>query len=110
MINVVFTFCDHVTAYKSIQVSGHANYAPKGQDVVCASVSTATHLMASILERLDDDIDVNEATDGNTLLVNLPKAYTQEHFIFKICSEFEHFIRGLVEYFPKNVSITTLFE
>lgn len=31
-------------------VSGHAGYAPKGQDIVCAGVSTITNLLENLAE------------------------------------------------------------
>lgn len=35
----------------SIQINGHAGYAPKGKDIVCAGVST---LYGALLAELDD--------------------------------------------------------
>ena len=35
-------------------VSGHAGYALPGQDIVCAAVSTVTHLLASMAEAWRD--------------------------------------------------------
>lgn len=41
-----------------ISIKGHANYAPKGQDIVCASVSVlAQTLIQSIEELTADRID-----------------------------------------------------
>ena len=43
---------------RCITVSGHANYAPHGQDIVCAAVSVlAQTLIASIEELTADSID-----------------------------------------------------
>lgn len=38
-----------------IQVSGHANYAPIGQDIICAAVSTLTQTLIKSIEDLTDD-------------------------------------------------------
>lgn len=35
-------------------VSGHARYAQKGQDIVCAAVSTVTNLLANLAESWRD--------------------------------------------------------
>ncbi|HBT59875.1 MAG TPA: ribosomal-processing cysteine protease Prp [Acholeplasmataceae bacterium] len=35
-----------------LTVSGHANYKKHGQDIVCASVSTALILSANLIERM----------------------------------------------------------
>ena len=33
---------------KAITITGHAGYAPKGQDIVCAAVSTAYHVLTAL--------------------------------------------------------------
>ena len=54
------TRCD-----RCITVTGHANYAPHGQDIVCAAVSVlAQTLIASIEELTADAIDY-EIDSGN---------------------------------------------
>lgn len=42
-------------AENSITISGHANYAPKGQDIVCAAVSALSYTLEESLKRLTDD-------------------------------------------------------
>ena len=48
-----------------IKVSGHANYAKHGEDIVCAAVSTATILTYNALERMGfkDNLNVS-VSDG----------------------------------------------
>ena len=49
----------------AISVTGHANYAEHGKDIVCAAVSTLTqNLIQSILDLTDDHIDC-EISQGN---------------------------------------------
>ena len=38
-----------------ITVKGHANYAPPGQDIVCASVSTLVQVLIKCIEDMTDD-------------------------------------------------------
>lgn len=38
-----------------ITVSGHAGYAPEGQDIICAAVSTLTQTLIKSIEDLTDD-------------------------------------------------------
>ena len=38
---------------KKIVISGHAEYAPKGEDIVCASVSTAIIMTVNQIEIFD---------------------------------------------------------
>ena len=45
-----------ITKYDNrITVKGHANYAPLGQDIVCASVSTLVQVMIASIEQMTDD-------------------------------------------------------
>ena len=39
----------------SISVTGHAGYAPPGQDIVCAAISTLTQTLSASLDNLTDD-------------------------------------------------------
>lgn len=38
-----------------ITIEGHANYAPPGQDIVCASVSTLVQVLIKCIEDMTDD-------------------------------------------------------
>lgn len=46
----MITIRPHGTMYNGFDVIGHAGYAEHGQDIVCASVSFATQMVASELE------------------------------------------------------------
>ena len=43
-------------------VSGHAGFAPAGQDIVCAAVSSAVRLAESILSSMQADYTANLVT------------------------------------------------
>lgn len=38
-----------------ISITGHAGYAPSGQDIVCAAVSTLTNTFLQAIEELTED-------------------------------------------------------
>lgn len=40
---------------ESISVTGHAGYAPPGQDIVCAGVTALAQTLAASLDNLTDD-------------------------------------------------------
>ena len=45
-----------ITKYDNrITVKGHANYAPPGQDIVCASVSTLVQVLIKCIEDITED-------------------------------------------------------
>jgi uncharacterized protein YsxB (DUF464 family) len=52
VITVIVTYdeCD----VDNIYISGHANYAPKGYDIVCASVSLLAHMLVILPESTED--------------------------------------------------------
>ncbi len=45
--------------YKSFECSGHSGFAKEGEDIVCASVSSATELIIDILERFSVDFSLD---------------------------------------------------
>lgn len=52
-----------VAKYGSVSVSGHADYAPKGQDIICASVSILLYTLAA---SLGDDVEDLKLDNGNS--------------------------------------------
>ncbi len=52
----------------SIEVIGHAGYAPPGKDIVCAGVSVLTQTLISSIEALTDDIIGYEAGEGKAII------------------------------------------
>ena len=56
MIQSVFKKENYI---KAVEVKGHANYAKKGADIVCAAVSTAIIVTANALESLKVDQNVD---------------------------------------------------
>ena len=52
----------------SIKVSGHAGYAPPGQDIVCASVSALTQVFVESVKELTTDKIKCEIESGNAVI------------------------------------------
>lgn len=53
----------------SVTVCGHANYAPRGKDIVCSAVSTLTQTLIASLEELTEDEFSYQAKAGNVNIV-----------------------------------------
>lgn len=51
-----------------ITITGHAGYAPRGQDIVCAGVSVLVETLAASLEELTKDKFIYEAQPGQAVL------------------------------------------
>ena len=56
----------------SFYVSGHAGYAPYGQDLICAGASVLTSTLAEVIWRLSDYSEIamvdEKLESGNTVL------------------------------------------
>lgn len=61
MIRAAFYTCGH--AFVSVEVSGHAEYAEHGEDIICAGVSALVIAIANGLERQGIPCR-NSASDG----------------------------------------------
>lgn len=90
------TRCD-----RCITVTGHANYAPPGQDIVCAAVSVlAQNLIASIEELTADSIDY-EIEHGN-IYINYRNLSEEAQLLV---SSFFVGVNGIAAAYPQHVKI-----
>lgn len=90
------TRCD-----RCITVTGHAKYAPPGQDIVCASVSVlAQSLIASIEELTADSIDY-EIEHGN-IYINYRNLSEEAQLLV---SSFFIGVNGVAAAYPNHVKI-----
>lgn len=84
-----------------IQISGHANYAEEGKDIVCAGVTTLTQTLVKSIEDLTEDKIECDISPGRADIKygNLSeKAKTLVDFFFiGICM--------IADEFPDNVRI-----
>lgn len=51
-----------------VTINGHANYAPHGQDIVCAAVSTLTQVFIASVEELTPDTIQSVVTAGKVVI------------------------------------------
>lgn len=51
-----------------ITINGHANYAPHGQDIVCAAVSTLTQVFLASVEELCPDTIKSSLAAGKVVI------------------------------------------
>lgn len=85
----------------SLQASGHAGYAPKGQDIVCAAVST---LMQSLAYSVDSGTVTCDPGGDNILRV-------QASWSLDTLAKFELVMDGLMllaQQYPANVRFVNL--
>ena len=87
---------------KTIKVKGHANYAEYGQDIVCASVSTAVYMSINQIEVFDklDCIKTN-VMEGNACI----EVVREDEIVSKVISNLIFTLRDLELQYPKYIKI-----
>lgn len=92
-----------------MKASGHAGAAPKGQDLVCAGVSTLAEALALAVERLYHQGMLRrcpkvELYEGNAEIIAQPKPTfrTEAAMVFWTV---ENGMAALAESFPENVTL-----
>ena len=88
----------HIT---NVTTVGHANYAPHGQDIVCASVSACLTGLLNEMERYSTIKYRVESGDVRLAILN-PSAETD------ILMEFvKHTLEDVARVYPNNVKVIT---
>lgn len=83
-----------------IIVSGHANYRKKGEDIVCAAVSTATIMTYNALEHLNlNDFVKCNVSDGYFQI----KIIKQHETVLGIVKNLEHTLNQLEKQYPDYI-------
>ncbi|MBO5343259.1 MAG: ribosomal-processing cysteine protease Prp [Ruminococcus sp.] len=94
-------FYDSKGLLNGFSISGHAGYAEKGSDVVCASVSSAVQLIVNLLNEFDCEPKMNIGENivecKTTSCPNTASAMLEQ---LKL-----HF-EAILEEFPKTIKIT----
>jgi uncharacterized protein YsxB (DUF464 family) len=89
-----------------IIVSGHANYKPHGEDIVCASVSMALIMTANSIKYLGLEEFVHIDTQEGYFKINMD----QPNDIIKgLLLNLKHTLIDLANQYPKNIEITKFY-
>ena len=79
-------------------ISGHSGFAEEGEDIVCASVSSASYMVANtITEILKVNADINVSDAKMKLIVNKE----QRHITKDILLGLKLHLEGLEEQYPE---------
>ncbi|MGN0592443.1 MAG: ribosomal-processing cysteine protease Prp [Ruminococcus sp.] len=84
------------------KLSGHAGYAEEGEDIVCASVSSAVQLTANMLTEIFH-INADVRSDENSVSIRLPHGCPSEGV--KILMGLKLHAELLKEDYPKFIQI-----
>lgn len=94
----------------SIKASGHAEYAPMGQDIVCAGVSTLIQTLALCILGYAHGLSENPKIEigEKTIISCRPKKEREREisllYWYCICG-----LDALAQQYPKNIGITVLW-
>ena len=87
---------------KTIKVKGHADYAEYGQDIVCASVSTAVYMSINQIEVFDKtDCIKTIIREGNACI----EVVCEDDIVNKVISNLIFTLRDLELQYPKYIKI-----
>ncbi len=82
----------------SVKVTGHAGFAKKGADIVCAAVSTAVIMTANALECLKVDKKVNLVVKEGYFEANI---VSHDSVVDGLFANLEYTFNELVKEYPK---------
>lgn len=86
---------------KGFQISGHAGFAENGEDIVCASVSSAAYMAANtVTDIIRADAEATADDGAMTLLVNEPCERTET-----VLKGLELHLKELSKQYPENIKI-----
>ena len=85
---------------KEIKISGHANFADYGKDIVCAAVSTLVTTTINNILSLDNKAIKYEDTGDYILITN-----EDNEIANKILNNMLNMLNELADDYPKNINI-----
>ncbi len=88
----------------SIKMRGHANYAPIGQDIVCAGVSVLIQTLIQSVETLTAD-GIEYSMQPGTVDI---KFWCLSDLTRVLIDAFFIGVKGIAESYPDNVKLTEL--
>lgn len=87
---------------QQIDVSGHADYAPHGQDIVCAAVSTLLQVVGYSLTEREETLTYTNFEKSGLGIVNIGNP-TRESYL--ITSVFEYGATMLANQYPDHIKL-----
>ena len=94
-------FYDSKGLLNGFSISGHAGYAEKGSDVVCASVSSAVQLIVNLLNEFDCEPKMNIGEN----IVEC-KTTSSPNTASAMLEQLKLHFEAILEEFPKTIKIT----
>lgn len=96
MIKVVYN-----NNFRNLKITGHAGYADKGKDIVCASASSI--ILSSINLAIEFNEDVKYTDDLNKIEIT---NNTNDENVKKVFSNMINCLEDLEKQYPDNIKIS----
>ncbi|HPG43560.1 MAG TPA: ribosomal-processing cysteine protease Prp [Acholeplasmataceae bacterium] len=90
----------HDGKIKRITVSGHAQYKPHGQDIVCAAVSTATLVTANAIEHLALNHLIDLTVDEGYFQITMKE---DNDIVERLLDNLEYTLNDFEKQYPKYI-------
>lgn len=98
---IIVTICKSSTSDVGLEVIGHANYAPKGKDIVCSAVST---LVQHTIYNSKSHVYSNEDGNYNVLFD------TSDRDTYVLLLSFVRSIKQLAKQYPDYIKVVDEYE
>lgn len=86
---------------KNLKITGHANYAEYGEDIVCSSVSSIISTSINLAHEFNQDIKYND--DGNKIEI---ENNTNDENVYKVLKNMIDMLKDLERQYPKNINVS----
>lgn len=110
MINIKIKCVDSLYSY--LEMSGHANYAESGYDIVCSGVTSATFTSINLIDKLDHncyDLEVKDAQGFLHLDIKYDNVSDEnKKMITLIMKNLIDMYEEIKSNYPKNLKINLL--
>ena len=84
-----------------VVISGHANFADYGKDIVCAAVSSIITTSVNDIYVVNKEA-LNYNDDGKTITIEVIK---DDDLVYKLLNNLQELLINLSEDYPKNIKI-----
>lgn len=97
---ILITFFEEEKKLQGYCVQGHADYAPKGKDTVCASISALVIFTANVLRKMGCEMDFEDTSDR--FMVIMKEGFEKAHPILLTLKKTAKEVEAS---FPKNLKV-----
>ena len=102
------TFCSEGSRIAGFEMQGHSGYAPQGEDIVCAALTSAVRLTeCTVNDVLGLEAPVKARDKDAYLSLKLPKALNpdSERVCQTLLAAFLLHLVNLAEEYPENITV-----